>query len=219
MAVFDMDGVLTLCRSSWAWVHKYYGVDNEKSVKDYMEGRIDDYEFMRRDIALWRKALQREVRLEDIRKPLEKIEMTPGAKETVQRLREKGYVVGVISGGLDLLQEKLKKEGIELDFFLANGVEVKGGVLTGEGVLRVPLKEKNVVLLKILEEDYPCTETLVVVGDTSVDISMFRIADLAIAFRAEDERVAEKAHIRVEGDDLRDVLKAVEIYERFYSSP
>jgi len=214
VAVFDMDGVFTVCRSSWAWVHRHYGVDNEKSVRDYLQGRIDDYEFMRRDIALWRRALGREVTVEDVVRPLKDIKFTQGAVELVEGLKERGYRVGIISGGLDLLAERLLREGVELDFYLANGVEVKDGVLTGEGVLRVPLKEKDQVLLSLLERYYPCTDTLVVVGDTVVDIPMLRMADLAIAFRAESEKVVEVAHIRVEGDDLREILRAVDFYER-----
>lgn len=209
-----MDGVFTLCRSSWAWVHRHYGVNNEESVREYLEGRIDDYEFMRRDIALWRRVLGREVTLEDVEEPIRNIELTPGAAELVKGLKKRGYRVGIISGGLDLLAERLLREGIELDFYLANGVEVKEGVLTGEGVLRVPLKEKDRVLLSLLETYYPCTETLVVVGDTVVDIPMLRMADLAIAFRPEIEEVAKAAHIRVEGEDLREILKGVELYEK-----
>lgn len=214
VAVFDMDGVFTVCRSSWAWVHHHYGVDNEKSVKDYLQGRIDDHEFMRRDIALWREVLGREVTIEDVEGPLLEIELTVGAVELVRGLKERGYRVGIISGGLDLLAERLVREGVELDFYLANGVEVKDGVLTGEGVLRVPLKEKDQVLLSLLERYYPCTETLVVVGDTMVDIPMLRMADLAIAFRAESEDVVQAAHIRVEGEDLREILRGVDLYEK-----
>jgi len=102
-----MDGVFTVCRSSWAWVHRHYGVDNEKSVRDYLQGRIDDYEFMRRDIALWRRALGREVTVEDVVRPLKDIKFTQGAVELVEGLKERGYRVGIISGGLDLLAERL----------------------------------------------------------------------------------------------------------------
>jgi phosphoserine phosphatase len=50
---FDLDGVLTKVESSWRYVHNYFSVNNEASLKLYLEGKIDDREFMRRDIKLW----------------------------------------------------------------------------------------------------------------------------------------------------------------------
>ena len=53
LVVFDMDGVLTEYFSSWVRVHEHFGTDNDEALRLYMEGKIDDEEFMRRDIALW----------------------------------------------------------------------------------------------------------------------------------------------------------------------
>ena len=55
LVAFDMDGVLVDYLSSWTWVHDRFGVSNEESVISFMDGEIDDMEFMRRDIALWLK--------------------------------------------------------------------------------------------------------------------------------------------------------------------
>ena len=52
IVVFDLDGVLVDIQSSWDWVHRHFGVDNDESLAQYLAGQIDDLEFMRRDIAL-----------------------------------------------------------------------------------------------------------------------------------------------------------------------
>ena len=54
LVAFDMDGVLVDYTSCWTWVHHHFGVDNEPALLSFVSGEIDDMEFMRRDIALWR---------------------------------------------------------------------------------------------------------------------------------------------------------------------
>jgi phosphoserine phosphatase len=55
LVAFDMDGVLVNYTSCWTWVHDHFRVTNEASLKAFIDGDIDDMEFMRRDIALWRR--------------------------------------------------------------------------------------------------------------------------------------------------------------------
>jgi hypothetical protein len=55
LVAFDMDGVLVNYTSCWTWVHDHFKVTNEASLKAFIEGDIDDMEFMRRDISLWRR--------------------------------------------------------------------------------------------------------------------------------------------------------------------
>ena len=53
LVAFDMDGVLTDIISSWKYIHDFFQTSNEKSVDEYLKGKIDDAEFIRRDVALW----------------------------------------------------------------------------------------------------------------------------------------------------------------------
>ena len=53
--IFDMDGVLTDILSSWKHVHDYFGSSNQKSVNEYLNGKIDDYEFIKKDVSLWKE--------------------------------------------------------------------------------------------------------------------------------------------------------------------
>ncbi|MEA3458146.1 MAG: haloacid dehalogenase, partial [Candidatus Thermoplasmatota archaeon] len=55
LVLFDMDGVLTDTISSWKYIHDYFKTSNERSVDAYLRGKIDDMEFIKRDVSLWRE--------------------------------------------------------------------------------------------------------------------------------------------------------------------
>ncbi|HSA35952.1 MAG TPA: haloacid dehalogenase, partial [Methanomassiliicoccales archaeon] len=92
LVAFDMDGVLVDYLSSWTWVHDRFGVSNEESVISFMDGEIDDMEFMRRDIALWLKH-RPGLNLKDVERELLRLPINPGIGATVQALRERGTKV------------------------------------------------------------------------------------------------------------------------------
>ena len=48
-----MDGVLVNIKSSWAFVHKAFNVDETEMFKQYLRGAFDYSEFLRRDIGFW----------------------------------------------------------------------------------------------------------------------------------------------------------------------
>ena len=52
---FDMDGVLTDTVSSWKAIHDFFQTTNARAVDDYLQGKINDLEFIRHDIALWKE--------------------------------------------------------------------------------------------------------------------------------------------------------------------
>lgn len=200
VTVFDMDGVLVPHRSSWRLVHEALGTDNEDSFRAYMKGDIDDLEFMERDIALWKNKVRR-LDLPFLRNILDKVEPVRGFEECSSAMKEMGSSTLIISGGLDILADRLKTLGGFMEAH-SNGVEAdEKGVLTGRGVLRVPLRDKGSVLEGIRAREGGDT-LFVIIGDSAVDISMFRKADLSIAFRPESKLVSRNADIVLEEPDL-----------------
>jgi phosphoserine phosphatase len=204
IVVFDMDGVLVHQRSSWRIVHDRLGTNNEDSFIAYIRGEIDDLEFMRRDIRLWSgKGLKN---IKDVETAIEDALLMEGFPECMELLKEEGYSLAILSGGLDVLASKLGKLG-GFDHILSNGlVSDMDGNLTGEGDLRVPLRDKGSVLNRLLERGY---SPVAVIGDSYVDLSMFALADLSIAFRPESREVAEAADMVIEEPDLRIVARTV----------
>ncbi len=202
LIVFDMDGILTVERSSWRFVHDHFGMDNEDGFNAYMNGEIDDREFMRRDISIW-KGINEEVSIDDIRSILSSIRITRDMERSIKRLRETDAYICVISGGLDILLDIIGRDLFHDTF--ANGLEVDPkGFLTGEGVLRVPLTGKDRVLETIVNERGPFDHSIAV-GDSLVDVPLFRVCDSSIAFRPMDDATRNEADVTIHGQSLEPV--------------
>ena len=205
LAAFDLDGVLTDFISSWVWVHKHFQVDNETGYELFMDHKIGDEEFMRMDIALWRRQRPGLTR-EEVRHILNNVPLMPGVRESFQALREKGIITAIISGGIDLLAERVGQE-LGADHILANGLEAdEEGRLTGEGISVVPLRQKDLVLARLQQELGITRSETVAIGDTGIDIPLFRQSGLGIAFNSEKSEVLEAADVVVTRKDLRDIL-------------
>lgn len=212
--IFDMDGVLIENRSSWRIIHEALGTSNEDSFQAYIRGEIDDEEFMKRDIERWlgsRPDLDEEYIIELYRG----VTRTSGIEDLFRGLKELGGHITIISGGIDLLSKSILEEH-GLDSHHANGIEIIDGSLSGNGILRVPLRDKGSVidlLLKSIGKHHP----IISVGDSMVDITMFRKSDLSIAFDPDERIVEESADVVVRERDLRKVLEAITSY--LYDSP
>jgi len=205
LVAFDMDGVLVDYLSSWTWVHDRFGVSNDESVISFMDGDIDDMEFMRRDIALWLRH-RPGLRIPDVERELARLPINPGIGRTVSALQEQGIRTVIISGGLDLIAEKLAME-YAFDAQWSNGLAAhQDGRLTGEGVLRVELCNKIKALKEAQSMFGASPERTAAVGNSSIDVSMFKGASLGIAFNPIDDDVIKGAHHVVRDPCLSAVL-------------
>jgi phosphoserine phosphatase len=205
LVAFDMDGVLVDYTSCWTWIHDHFSVDNEGALNEFIEGRIDDREFMRRDIALW-KQRNPDLNRTDLDAILEPLPITTGIAETVNALKAAGIKAVIITGGLDIVAERIATH-YGFDDFLANGVECDDqGMVTGEGILRVELKNKRAALESFLAKYSVRKERAASVGDSFIDIPMFEASGMSIAYNPSDELAARRATYVVRSQDLTAVL-------------
>ena len=210
LAVFDMDGVLVDAESSWVLVHEHFGTTNDDSLRAFMRGEIDDLEFIRRDIALWRDAHGAgPVAWKEVQGVLDRAPLVPGAVETLQELGRSGVRTAIVSGGLLHLARRLAAEG-GVDHVHANDVEVDArGFLTGEGRAPVPLKDKSSIVRALQRETGAPPGATAVVGNSLIDVPMFALAAVSIAFNPVDTDTARAAKHIVLGRDLRAVLPLI----------
>ncbi len=206
LVAFDLDGVLADYESSWVWMHKHFITNNDTSLEAYNRGEIDDQEFMRRDIALW-LTKAKPLHSSKIEEILQDIPTMKGAQQTIQKLKDAGTEVVMVSAGLRQLAERIAKEtGIE--HIMVNDLELdKEGYLTGEGILEVTLNNKGKHLNDLLIKLNVPPERCAAVGNSSIDITMFNLVKLGIAFNPADEEVKRAAQIVIEERDLTRTLE------------
>lgn len=208
LVVFDMDGVLVDAVSSWVYVHRHFQVNNDHSLYAYLDGEIDDLEFIRRDISLWTKK-EPAITALSIEEILSKVPLMPGARETISTLRSRGVRTAIVSAGIDLLSKRIARE-LSMDLEFANGLVTDGhGRLSGEGILRVKLMEKGDAVAEAAEALGADLAETVAVGDSRYDVSMFERAGKGIAFQPVDDIVRERADAVVEKKDLTGILEHI----------
>ena len=215
LVIFDMDGVLTDTISSWKYIHEYFGCSNERSVDEYLRGKIDDMEFIKRDATLWKedgKPITRD-RLVDI---LSDIPLMKGAKQSIDALKEKNIYTVIVSAGLDILAERVAKK-LDIDFVFANGIKTdKNGRLNGEGIVGVGLIYKDRNVIKISNKLNIPLENIVAIGNSCFDIPMLETSGMGIAFNPEDDCIKKVADIVVEGKDLSKVISVLKPFMKLF---
>ena len=201
LVVFDVDG--TLMKSfSWQCLHEALGTWNrgKKYFEQFFHGDITYEEWACLDAALWRGQP-----LEKIRQIVNAIPYTDGAQEVLTSLRRKSFKVVLLSAGLSLVTERIRKE-IGADATLANELIVKNGFLTGGVRVNVSFNNKDEALRSILRKFNAELNDCIAVGDDETLIPLFEKVRLAIAFNPQGKNVEKHADIVVKSNDLHAIL-------------
>ena len=168
-----------------------------------MRGELDFAESLRERVATL--AGLPETVFETVRS---RITVTQGAQELISAVKSQGGHVGVVSGGFHELLDPLA-ESLGLDFWKANRLEVKDGVLTGKvmGDIVDAQTKADTLIEWAHKTNTPLTQT-VAIGDGANDLKMMEVAGLGIAFCAKPV-VQEQADVAL---NERDLSKALELF-------
>ena len=114
----------------------------------------------------------------------ERVTCTPGALELVRAAHERGWKVGVVSGGFHEVADRIV-ETAGIDYCLANRLEVVDGKLTGKLAAEIVTRERKLDALRSWAQELglPLSQT-VAMGDGANDIPMIQAAGTGIAFCA-----------------------------------
>ena len=146
-------------------------------------------------------------------KIIEQMDVTPGAKTLITELHQRGYKVGLVSGGFHEVIDPIARS-LGIDLVRANRLEVSDGRLTGEvlGEIVTPEMKKDSLLTWARENHIPRSQTIAM-GDGANDLPMIETAGIGIAFMAKPI-VAERAPYRIETRDLSLVLEILDQHRK-----
>jgi phosphoserine phosphatase len=117
----------------------------------------------------------------------DQVRLRPGAADVIERLRDAGHHVAILTGGFERgVERALEHEGVAVDTIVANRLPTENGRLTGgvEGPLVTGTKDDALESLAD-DLDVPLARTIAV-GDGANDLPMLEVAGLSIGYLPKD---------------------------------
>lgn len=164
--VFDMDSTLVDGEGIDELARLHQCTERvEALTKRAMRGDMDFLEAFRERLQLLEGLPYRS--MQALRMPLNQ-----GVKETIAELKDRGSLVGLVSGGFLTLARFVVKD-LALDFAVANQVQTDGSFLTGRSLGQVITSQhKRQVFIEVLRATGIPRPLIFAVGDGSNDIPM-----------------------------------------------
>lgn len=223
VVAFDLDGTLIRgVRHSWQFLWKSIGrnpSEAHKNIKDFLNGKIDYKQWVQQDFETFRNS---GITLEKLNKTIAQSSssLTNNLKEALQKLKYSGYVIAIISGGVDSVLKFFLPNPKELfdEIFINKLVWNKNGQLVS--IIPTPydwddsklgVLGKCGGLKKICEKyDVPLSDS-VFVGDDDNDKGVMKIAGRGIYYNSDNcEKVAMFGDIHYESrNDLMKVTNFI----------
>ena len=136
---------------------------------------------------------------------LARIEPTPGVRELIAAVHERGGRVGVVSGGFHEILDTVAPD-LGVDVWRANRLGTQDGTLSGavDGAI-VDAEAKAAALREWAADSQVALAHTIAIGDGANDLRMMAAAGLGLAFNAKPT-VRAQADLVVERVDLREVI-------------
>ena len=207
VVIFDMDGVLLEGRVIDALAREYgFAKELRKARERCASGKMSE-----RELSEFLARFLKGLRVDDIEKTASKISLNNGVKETVKKLKQRGFKIAILSDSYQIACNVTGKR-IRADYSLGNILEVKNGRLTGVIIKNQPNCSecdfslcKKVGVERIARKFGVSLRECIIVGDGKNDAHAMDIAGLGVAFNAAS-KVKEKARILID-KDMRDLLE------------
>ena len=201
LAIFDTEGVL-IDGEFLPELAKVVGKEEEiwEITRKGISGEIE-----------WEKGLierineLKGVSYDDCKRVSDDMPIMQGAKETFDELRKLGFKTLTVSGGPDILIDRIKEE-LQIDYAFSNKLIFGEGKLQGVDVIvgsdkTIPIKD-TIEMMKKQKED------IVITVDGANDIKLFDLAGLRISFNG-TELINEKSDSIVNKKDLREIIPII----------
>lgn len=199
MVSFDVDG--TLFRR--AALHQAAGALGIREEWDAIDERFDLGRITLRERLESHYRLLQGIRLDHILREVFKVEVIKNVREAVEKLREHGIRVVLLTDLPDFLCVDLA-ERFGFDGHIASKVGIRTGIVAGN---IEPLADKSLGLQAYCSERSIPLSECIHVGDGVNDVPVFQIVRYSIALNAQNEQVEASASHRMQTGDLLDVYR------------
>ena len=201
LAIFDTEGVL-IDGEFLPELAKVVGKEEEiwEITKKGISGEIE-----------WEKGLierineLKGVSYNDCKRVSDDMPIMNGAKETFDELRRLGFKTLTVSGGPDILIDRIKEE-LHIDYAFSNKLIFNEEKL--EGVEVIVGSDKTVSIKGTLEMMDEKKDDIVITVDGANDIKLFDLAGLRISFNG-TKLINEKSDSIVNKKDLKEILPII----------
>lgn len=133
-------------------------------------------------------------RLSDVEKVIFPPPYVDGVRNTLDSLKEKNCVCGVLTSGVDIVADRVKRE-LYLDFAVSNRLGVAGGIFSGRVENVVDLWQKHRKLIELCRKYDISLDNTLFIGDHENDISSMKACGHSIAFSPATDEVRETADV------------------------
>ncbi|MGE3062335.1 MAG: HAD-IB family phosphatase [bacterium] len=184
MVVFDLDDTIYEGRFLYTAAKELGFYDNLMKI---MLEKDEPYVLTKRVATLFKG-----VNIAKFYEIAESIKIIDDTIDVVRKLKEQGFIVGIISESYDIVAEHVRKK-IGADFALANEIEFSESVATGE--VKIPayfMKNdrsvcshnycKTNAMLNIAEKYGISISNIIAVGDSERDICIVKTAGIGVSF-------------------------------------
>ena len=200
LVVFDFDGTLALTDGNYL-LAKYLGKEKEFTdiVSKYRARKMDGEEAVEKLASAYKG-----VRLQEVQKIRKEIKLRDGAFETIQKLKEKGIKVAIVTGEANEMMRDML-EFLKPDHF--DGVDPvfdENGIFTGE--IKWDFRYKSELVHHLMNKYDLKSKEVMAVGDTWYDKAMLPDGGIFVSIGDEDLSDLEDYHI----NDITEVLDLVE---------
>ncbi len=209
LVAFDIDGTLVRApdeRTVWEVLNKRFtgrSDQNKERFALFRQGKLSYAEWVALDINGWKDA---GARRDDLIAGFEPLRLVAGTRETLQRLKQAGYRLVVISGTLDLMLNTLLPEH-PFDEVYANhiGFDDEGRISHWQATPFDMEGKARLLRAVALRREIPLARCAYV-GDSSNDVWVAREAGFVVAFNPKSRELEQVADVSVRSEDLRAIL-------------
>ena len=206
---FDVDGTLVRHPSGlviWEVLNLKYGGSKEINrfrYQMYCEGRLSYERWVQLDVSSW---IENGATEKDIVDAVREFSLFDGARETVHELKRRGFVLGIISGTLNVVLDTLFPDH-PFDEVYTNKIffDDRGGLVRWEATRFDSHGKPDALRDMARRHDVPLSRTAFV-GDGENDVPLLGVVGCFVAFRPRSRELTEGADIVLEEEELPRLL-------------